>query len=285
MQSQKYSFKPKYAQRRRFYSVWCFDQMRGMIIAMKNMILEKLKTAKGKVGFYYKNLVTCEEICFNENDAFLAASVIKLPILAEIFRQSALKSADMSEIITVKNSEKMPSCGALTLFTGEPTVDIRTLCNLMIALSDNTATNVLMKHFNIDKLNSGFREIGLEKTKINRLLFDEEAQEQGKENVFVPREIGCLLEQIYHKTFVNEQVSTEIEKILLDQQINHKIPGKLPDDIRVAHKTGEDDGITNDVGIVYADEPFIIVFASNDTDVLEFEQIIREISYQCCKLS
>lgn len=248
------------------------------------MILEKLKTPKGKVGFYYKNLVTGEEIGFNENDEFLAASVIKLPIFAEICRLASLKNADMSEIITVKNSEKMPSCGALSLFTGEPLVDIRTLCNLMIAISDNTAANVLIKRFGIDELNSGFREFGLEKTKINRLLFDGEAQKIGKENVFVPREIGCLLEKIYHKSFINEEVSSQIKKTLLEQQINHKIPGKLPDHIKVAHKTGEDDGITNDVGIVYADEPFVIVFASNNTDVPEFEQIIREISYQCCRL-
>lgn len=249
---------------------------------MKDMILEKLKSAKGRIGFYYKNLTTGEEIGFNEGEAFLAASVIKLPIFAEICRQWALGNADMSEVITVKNTDKMPSCGALRLFTGEPRVDIRTLCNLMISISDNTATNVLIKHFGIDNLNRGFREIGLEKTKINRLLFDGEAQRQGKENVFVPREIGLLLEQVYNKTFVNEEVSLEIEKTLLGQQINHKIPGKLPDNIEVGHKTGEDDGITNDVGIVYADKPFVIVFASNHTDVPEFEEIIRDISYKCC---
>lgn len=253
---------------------------------MKDIILEKLETVKGKVGFYYKNLVTSEEICLNENDGFLAASVIKLPVLAEIFRQVSLGNADLEEIIVVKERDKMPSCGALNLFTSkEIPVDIRTLCNLMIAISDNTATNVLMEYFNIDKLNNGFREIGLVKTKINRLLFDEEAQKQGKENVFVPKEIGILLEQIYNRTFINKKISTEIEEILLKQQINHKIPSKLPDDIEVAHKTGEDDGITNDVGIVYAQKPFVIVFASNDTDVPEFEQIIREISYLCYKHS
>lgn len=251
---------------------------------MKIKILEKLKTAKGKIGFYYKNLITGEEICYNENDTFLAASVIKLPILAEIFRESALENVNLSEILTVKNSDKMPSCGALNLFTDEPNVDVRTLCKLMIALSDNTATNVLIKHFNIEKLNKGFDEIGLLDTKINRLLFDESAQKEGKENVIVPRELGYLLEQIYNKTFVNENVSKEIEEILLEQQINHKIPGKLPESIKVAHKTGEDDGITNDVGIVYSGEPFVIVFVSNYTDVPEFEQMIRDISYQCCKL-
>ena len=248
---------------------------------MKDTILNSLKNSKGKVGFYYKNLVTNEEICFNENETFLAASVIKLPILAEILKQASLGNADMSEIITVRNHDKMPICGALCLFTNEPSVDIRTLCNLMISLSDNTATNVLIKHFGIDKLNSGFRNMGLEKTKVTRLLFDQESQKLGNENLFAPKEIGSLLEQIYHKTFVSEKVSTEIEEILLLQQINHKIPGKLPTDISVAHKTGENDCTTHDVGIVYSKEPFVIVFASNDTDVPEFEELIREISYQC----
>lgn len=247
---------------------------------MENRILESLKNSEGKVGFYYKNLVTGKEISFNENDSFLAASVIKLPILAEIFRQAAFGNVDLSEKITVRNKDKMPSCGALNLFTDEPSVDIRTLCRLMIAISDNTATNVLINRFGIDELNRGFQEIGFKDTKINRLLFDAEASEQGKENFIVPREIGMLLEQIYFMSFVNEEISTEIEEILLEQQINHKIPGKLPEDIKVAHKTGEDDGITNDVGIVYSEEPFVIVFASNDTNVPEFENLIREISFQ-----
>ncbi|QAT42445.1 serine hydrolase [Aminipila luticellarii] len=251
---------------------------------MRDEIIEKISKADGKVGFYYKNLVTGEEIKFNENETFRPASVIKLPIFAEISRRDALKTADMAEKIVIKNSEKVPSCGALTLFTDEPAVDIRTLCNLMIAISDNTATNVLIKRFGIEALNEGFRIMGLEKTRVNRLLFDMEAAAQGKENVVVPQEIGRLLEKIYRKEFVNEEVSEKIAETLLAQQVNHKIPGRLPEEIGVAHKTGDDDGITNDVGIVYAKEPFVIVFLSNETDVPAFEQIIRDVTYQCCQL-
>ena len=59
---------------------------------------------------------------------------------------------------------------------------------------------------------------------------------------------------------------------------SHKIPGYLRGEVDVAHKTGEDDGITNDVGIVYAREPFVICFATNNTDVPEAERAMREIS-------
>jgi len=134
------------------------------------------------------------------------------------------------------------------------------------------------------ELNRHFLDIGLIKTKINRLLFDEKASMEGKQNLFVPKEICQLLEKIYDKSFINEKVSTEIEKTLLHQQINHKIPGYLRDEIQVAHKTGEDDGITHDVGIVYAIEPFVIAFASNEADVPVFERFIREVSLELCGL-
>ena len=76
-----------------------------------------------------------------------------------------------------------------------------------------------------------------------------------------------------------------MEDILLDQQINHKIPGYLPDDVEVAHKTGEDGGITNDVGIVYAKNHFIICFAFNDADVPQAERAIRETSLSLFKIN
>lgn len=249
---------------------------------MTDIVKDRLKNSKGKIGFYYKNLVTKDEISFNENATFSAASVIKLPILAAVLSEVANGNVKLSDLITVKNNDKVPSCGALYSFTNEPTVDIQTLCNLMITISDNTATNVLIKHFSVEKLSEKFIEMGLKSTKLKRLLFDREAKQKGLENLFIPKEIGLLLEQIYNRTFVNEKVSEEIENILLQQQINHKIPSRLLN-LRIAHKTGEDDGITHDVGIVYADEPFVVCFASNDTDVHEFEKVIRDISYELAK--
>ena len=246
---------------------------------MTSLVLDRLNKAKGKIGFYYKNLVSKEEITFNENETFIAASVIKLPILAAVLSEVAKGNAKLSDSITVKNNDKVPGCGALYSFTDEPTVDIQTLCNLMITISDNTATNVLIKHFTIDKLSERFIEMGLKDTKLTRLLFDSEAKQKGLENLFTPKDIGILLEQIYKRTFVNEKVSDQILEILYQQQINHKIPSRLPD-LRIAHKTGEDDGITHDVGIVCADEPFVVCFASNGIDVHEFEKIIRDVSYE-----
>lgn len=250
----------------------------------KTEILRRLKQVPGDLGLYYKNLVTGDCFGMNEEQLFEAASVIKLPIYAVIMKLVHEGRADLSEKLLCRDGDKLPPCGALYFFTSDVSVDISTLCGLMISLSDNTATNLLIRRFGIDLLNSEFKALGLEKTHIERLLFDSEAAARGLENRIVLLEIGELLEKIYRHELISPEISRRMEKLLLEQQVNHKIPGYLPPEIPVAHKTGEDDGITNDVGIVYAGEPFVLCFASNKTQVPEAERAIREIALGLCKI-
>lgn len=244
----------------------------------KDYILGRLSRVPGDVGFYFKDLTTGEELGRNENEMFQAASVIKLPMFAVVAKLVAEGKASWEDRLVAHNEERVPPCGALWFFEDEPSVSLRTLCGLMITISDNMATNMLMRHFGIETFNREFREIGLENTHIERLLFDSAAGAQGKQNKIVPREMGDLLERIYRHAFVDEETSKFMEETLLSQQINHKIPGYLRGQLEVAHKTGEDSGITNDVGVVYAKEPFVICFANNHTDVPEAERAMREIS-------
>jgi len=248
----------------------------------KAEILSRLSALPGNIGFYYNDLISGECFGLNENEEFQSASVIKLPIYAVIMKLWAQGKLDIYEKIVCTDADKVPPCGALYFFTGDVEADINTLCGLMISISDNAATNLLIKHLGIDFLNAQFKEIGLEKSHIERLLFDREASLRGCENRIVPAEMGRLLKAIYQRSFVNEEVSARMEKLLLEQQINHKIPGYLPEGTAVAHKTGEDDGITNDVGIVYGEKPFIICFASNFTHVPTAEIALREISLELC---
>ena len=241
-------------------------------------ILDRLQKLPGDIGFTYKNLVTGESLAYHEEELFQAASVIKLPVYAIVMKLWAEGKLDLSEKLLCREEDKLPPCGALYFFTGEVEVDIRTLCGLMISLSDNAATNLLINRLGMDFLNEQFKTIGLEKTHLERLLFDSAASARGQENRICLKELGELLEKIYRHRYISEAVSRQMEELLLNQQINHKIPGYLPAGIPVAHKTGEDDGITNDVGIVYAKEPFVLCFASNNTDVPEAERAIREIS-------
>ena len=246
----------------------------------KTGIISKLSALPGHIGFYFEDLLSGESFGLNDKDEFLAASVIKLPIYAVVMKLWSEGRLDLYEKLSCTDADKVPPCGALYFFTGDFQVDINTLCGLMITISDNAATNLLIKRLGMDFLNGQFREIGLEKTRLERLLFDAEASGRGFENRIVPAEIGSLLRRIYERSYISEEVSLRMEKLLKEQQINHKIPGYLPEGTEVAHKTGEDDGITNDVGIVYGEKPFIICFASNNTHVPTAEIALREIALE-----
>ena len=242
-------------------------------------IESEMKTLPGHVGMYYKNLVTGDTFGVGADEAYLAASVIKLPLFLHILAEAEAGRTDLTQRLTVENAEKVPSCGALTLFTGAVEADIMTLCRLMIDISDNTATNKLIRFCTIEGANAGFRKMGLEKTVLRRVMFDLEASARGIQNTICPREIGDLLERLYRKTFVSEAVSATALDVLLHQQIDHKLNGKLCDAVPVAHKTGEDDGLSNDVGIIFAKAPFVLCFAGHDTDVYRWEDLMRRAAY------
>jgi len=243
-------------------------------------IAGQMASIPGHTGFYYKNLMTGYEFGVREDESFLAASVIKLPLFLHILNESHTGRMSMEEKLLVTEDDKVPICGALTLFTGEVSADIRTLCRLMISISDNTATNRLIQHATIEGANEGFRAMGLEKTKLRRLLFDSEASEAGLQNTICPREMGRLLEKLYRGEFVSPAASQEALDVLLLQQVDHKLNGKICGAVPIAHKTGEDDNLSNDVGIVYAKQPFVICFAGHDTDVYQWEDLMRRGTYE-----
>ena len=244
----------------------------------RNNIEARLASLPGHVGVYYKNLVTGETFSWHGSELFDAASVIKLPIYAVVMKLCAEGRLSLDQKLLCRDEDKLPPSGALCFFSGELELDIRTLAALMISISDNTAANLLIRMLGINLLNEQFREIGLSETRMERLLFDMDAKARGRENRFAPEEIGSLLERIVRGEFISRSVSKEMQTLLLTQQISHKIPGYLPEGTPVMHKTGEDDGITHDVGVVLGDAPFVLCFAAERTDVPAAERALRTLA-------
>ncbi len=242
-------------------------------------IREAMEQIPGHLGFYYKNLITGFEYGVRAEEVFGAASVIKLPLFLHVLEQANQGKWSMDDKLLVTKEDMVPICGALTLFTDEVEVDIRTLCRLMISISDNTATNRLIKHCTIEGVGEGFRKMGLEKTVLRRRLFDSAASRAGIQNLICPAEIGMLLEKLYRNEFVSADVCKEAIDTMFLQQVDHKLNGKLCGQVDIAHKTGEDDELSNDVGIVYAKEPFVICFAGHETDVYRWEDLMRRGTY------
>ncbi|MCR4805493.1 MAG: class A beta-lactamase-related serine hydrolase [Clostridia bacterium] len=241
----------------------------------------QLQGMKGDVAMYYKNLETGETFGYRENDPLQPASVIKLPVFLRYLQLWVRGEIDPKEELTVTDADRIGGCGALRAFHGEQRVSLETLWELMITLSDNAATNLLIRRLGREELNRAFREeMGLTVTRINRLLFDSEAASRGIENEISAKEMGMLLQQIWRREFASPEMSEYAEEILARQQINHKIPGYISDwNVRIAHKTGEDDGIANDVGLVYAKQPFVVCYASTNTCERDFEILIRQSAW------
>jgi beta-lactamase class A len=248
------------------------------VIPLKEKILEQLKSLKGEVSFYYKNLITGDTIRFKEDIPLQAASVIKIPILIEVFSRVQEGTMDKNDTIIIKNEDKLPSCGALNYMHDGLVVTLEDLYTLMIILSDNSAANLLMKQLGIANINGTLQKLGLRQTKLNRLLFDSKQSALGIQNYISAGEIGMLLEKMYFGELISPESSLGMLRILKNQRLNGKIPFFIHGKYEVAHKTGEDGGITHDVGIVYAPQPFVVCFCGNEVDVPVYERLMQDIT-------
>lgn len=255
----------------------------GQVIGAQ--ILQSLSSLEGQIGFYFKNLVTGEVLAYEQDAPLVAASVIKLPVMAALFEQLASGEADASQKLPILPQDKLPSCGVLAYLGEGIEMTLMDLCTLMIIVSDNTATNLLIRRLGMARINQTLRLLGLETTTISRLLFDARQAASGVENIITAGEIGRLLEMLYHGKVISPDASARMLETLKNQRLNAKIPPLLPAGTVVAHKTGEDTGITHDVGIVYAPQPFVVCFCGNDVDVPAYEDQIRRLSrvlYDAC---
>lgn len=251
---------------------------------MKETFLEQLKSFEGEVSFYYKNLITGETLGFQENIPLEAASVIKIPVLVEAFSRIEVGTLDKNGMISIKKEDKLPSCGALSYMHDGLMVTFEDLYTLMIILSDNTATNLLIKYLGMEQINSTLGKLGLKNTKINRLLFDSKQSALGVQNYISAYDIGSLFEKMYFGELISPESSLEMLRILKNQRLNGKIPFHIHGKMEVAHKTGEDDGITHDVGIVYAPQPFVVCFCGNQVEVPAFERLMQDITASLVQL-
>ena len=235
----------------------------------------------GKTCVYYRNLVTGATIGIWEGLSMMAASVIKIPILVEAFHQIRTGEHTKNEIYVLQEGDKRPSCGCLNRMHAGLSVTYEDLCNLMIILSDNSATNILIKLLGgMDRINEDLRAMGYETLQVNRLLFDREASARGIQNYVTAAEIGDMLERMYGGALVDAQACAQMLEMLRAQRLNGKFPFHFRDRIAIAHKTGEDDGITHDVGIFYAREPFVLCCMGNETDCPAFNRFMQELAWR-----
>lgn len=222
-------------------------------------VLSALAGFKGGVWIYAKNLETGKDYSFRGEEPVRTASTIKLPIMAETFRQVAQGKLKWSDEVVLTKENRRGGSGILFEFSDNTKLDLRSAVHLMIVVSDNTATNLVLDKVTCDSVNEFMDSLGLKATLSLRKVFgggESKAWAHPENKVFglgrsSPRDMVALLEMIEKGELVSKEASAEMLAILKRQQLKDGIGRGLPGEIDSASKSGALDALRSDVGIIY----------------------------------
>jgi beta-lactamase class A len=225
----------------------------------------------GVMGIAIEDLTTRDHFFLHEDEVFAQASSIKITVLANLYLQAQLGKLKLTDLYIVQSPDLVPDSDIMNGLTpGVTRVTLRDLATMMVAVSDNSATNVLIDKVGMQNVNAMLDSLGLSHTRLRRKMMDLEAAKQGRENISTPREMMQLLDAIYHGKVLNKESTADFFKMLSTGKASF-IPRDLPPDLKVANKPGELEAVRNDSGIVFVEgRPYVICvmtgFLRNERD-------------------
>jgi beta-lactamase class A len=225
----------------------------------------RIRDFQGTVSLYAKNLDTGASVGIRETDPVRTASTIKLPVLCAVFDQVAQGKAKWTDPLTIAAAEKVSGSGVIAAELSDGVqLPLRDVTHLMMVLSDNTATNMILERFTADAVNAYLDRIGIKTTRSLRKILSGDGPGRGisaagrlPENrkyglgVSTPHDMVTILERLEEGEIVSPEASREILAVMKRCQDGTGIRRKLGD-TPVANKTGALDALRSDVGIVYA---------------------------------
>ncbi len=259
---------------------------------LERQIQSLLQRADGEVGVAIKHLESGQELYVNGETSFPMASVFKIPVLVEVLAQVKEGKFNLEDEVSIDKKDQHLGSGLLSdLVAPGIKLSVRNLIQLMMMVSDNSATDILLEKVGAENVNNRLASFGIEGLTVNRscqeLIMDflgldyqkykglsldditaelEKAPERSREarqkavtefsrdpqDQSTPRALCLLLEKIFRKEILDPAGCDLIISIMLDCQTGEsRIKGELPPGTRVAHKTGTIAGTVNDGGIIY----------------------------------
>lgn len=234
----------------------------------------------GVMGVAILDLTNGELITYHADEVFPTASSIKVALLAELYRHNEQGKLHLTDTYVVSKADDVPDSTIFNGLTpGVTKLTLRDLAQMVVAVSDNSATNVLIDRVGMDNVNKMLQDLSLSHTKLQRKMMDINAAKEGRENLASPRDFTLLLEAIYRNKLFNQQATTDFIKLLSTTK-ESPMRRAFPDSVTVADKPGELDAVRNDIGIIYApNRPFAIsVMTSYLKNEREGEDAIGEIA-------
>ena len=237
----------------------------------ESAISARIAKSGADVAVYFRTLDGKAQWSVRADDVFHAASTMKIPVMVELFHQVQEGKVKLTDTLLIKNEFHSIVDGSPYMLNGSDDSEgelykgeghkrtLRELCELMITVSSNLATNLLIEKLGVENIRAEVHMLGADGMNVKRGVEDGKAFEKGLNNTTTARGLGILLQAIAEGKAVDAASSNEMVAILQWQKFNEGIPAGLPKGIPVAHKTGEITKIHHDAAIVFAKRPFILV--------------------------
>jgi beta-lactamase class A len=205
------------------------------------------------------DLSTGQKFLLHADEVMPTASSIKIAVLAELYRQAQQGKLKLTDFYTLQSSDLVGGSGITSVLTpGTTRLTLRDVAGLMISVSDNSAANVIIDRVGMENVNALLDSLGLTHTRLRRKMMDLKAAGEGRENIATPREMMLLLANLYRGKVLNKQMTQDFFNLISVHKESY-IPRELPEDLKVANKPGELEGVRNDSGIVFTGKrPYVI---------------------------
>jgi beta-lactamase class A len=236
--------------------------------SLRSRVNGKISGFPGTVTLYAKNLRTGSSFGVAGELPVRTASTIKLAIMVECFAEAAGGKLKLSEPIRLRASEKVSGSGILQELSDDISLPLRDIVDLMIVLSDNTATNLILDRIGGNAVNERMATLGLTQTRVMRKILGDGSKLKSEVSGVTqdglkpenkkwgigrssPREMVSLLERLYRGELAGKAASDEMLDILKRQRDRNGI-GRDMKDITIASKSGALEHLRSDVGIIYS---------------------------------
>lgn len=234
-----------------------------------------IKSHRGRVAVAVKHLKTGKTFFHRENELMPTASLIKFPVMVEAFRQAKMGQVKLDMMLTLEAGDKVPGSGILTRhFSAGAKISLRDAIRLMIAYSDNTATNLVLDEVGLKSVNDTMRKLGFQQTAIHAQVFrrkssvDIEGSRKFGLGKTTAKETLELYERLYANKLLGPEHDKQMKEHLLKCEDKNKLARYLPTTVKLAHKGGAVSKVRCDAGVMEtASGPIAIaVFTAENRD-------------------
>ncbi|MGE7764207.1 serine hydrolase [Peribacillus sp. NPDC096540] len=248
---------------------------------IEHEILALVERFDGRIAYKIEN-ADGDTIGYHEDESFQSASLIKIPMIIEGYRQSEEKKIYLNQPVTIPPNEVTGGSGVLHVLSNKVFLTVEDLLTLMITVSDNTSTNMMMTLLGHDEINQCIKGLGLKNTILGRRMQDFKALKEGRDNTISAEDTITCLKAIHTGDFLTKESQEKILRAFDNQQLRDKLPSLMGKGVKVASKTGAIRGVAHDCAIIRSE--FQTVYAVVLTEDMKSEDESRRVISKIGKL-